>query len=88
MISKLPPSTFVYEKEGDGHVWTVPEHKPNAKVECWWNRTRKTFQGKMLEAEHFILRQENPSKNPDVVVLDLGQVYGLIQVLNAAVLDT
>jgi len=87
-MANLPPSSYVYEKDGDGHVWTVPEHKPCVKVECWWNRTIKPFRGKTLRAENFVLRQENPTKKPDVIIMDAGQVYDLIKVLNAAVMDT
>lgn len=80
--------TASQEEDGDGHNWTVPKDHPSAKIECWWNRTTKPFKGKVLKAEHFMLRQENPGEKPDIIFLTHGQVYGLIHALNSAVMET
>jgi hypothetical protein len=78
----------VKEADGDGHMWTVPKDQPSVKVECWWNRVEKPFRGKVLKSEHFIIRQENETTHADIIFLTQAQVYGLIQTLNEAVMET
>jgi hypothetical protein len=80
--------TATKDEDGDGHMWTVAEDAPSVKIECWWNRVEKKFRGKMLKTEHFVIRQENETTHADIIFLTHGQVYGLIQALNSAVMET
>lgn len=74
-------------KDGDGHHWTVPASSwGHSHVDCWWTRKDVKVGLRKVKQEELVIRQTNDAdEKSDVIMLDLGQVYDLIDALNKAV---
>lgn len=76
------------KKDAKGTHWRIPAFSPKDKlkntpcavVDAWWSRDSKHKANEVL-----VIRQENTTQTADLIMLELGQVYDLIDALNKAV---
>lgn len=80
-------------KDTYGSLWRINAEPPKVgpkgelfdalmQVDVWWDRDHAR-----KHDENLIIRQENAADGADVIQISLGQVYALIGVLNAAVMN-
>jgi hypothetical protein len=79
--------TAKQHKDGDGHHWCVPASSwGHAQIDIWWTRKDVKVGHKKVQQEELVIRQTNECEDKaDVLMIDHGQVYDLIDALNKAV---